>query len=281
MNQAVRKQSKPILENQSDVHQQSKNILLLTEDLEYNILKDSLEKIGYRVFKISENAKGLEVALHSFAIDVVLIPINDTTSFRSLKIGKFLHHLEKVPFIYLSTSCQDSLMFKAQKTYPYGYHVYPIDTINLYASIECASHCFKKNQLYNSSVRRLQNEYYELKKQAFNIHSKKTKVKLCDCYAFRIKGYSLLYQNQEIKMTKHEKRLVTLLVAQLGSIVEFERIIDYVWGSDIRIEYGGGYATNNDVRTLVWRLNKKLPAPLIQNSMGQGYLIEFRPFQKN
>lgn len=274
MNHAVQKQSKPVLENQSDVHQQTKNILLLTEDIEDNLARESLEKMGYRVFIISKNAKGLEVALHGFSIDVVLILINDTTAYKSLKIGRFLDRLQKVPFIYLSTSYQGSLLRKAQQTHPYGYHVYPIDAINLHTSIECACHCFKKNQLYNSSVQRLQSEYYALKKQAFNLRSHKTKVNLCDCYSFQIKGYTLLYQDQEIKVTKHEKRLVTLLVAQLGSVVEFERIMDYVWGSDVRIAYYGESPAHNDVRTLVWRLNKKLPVPLIQNTPRVGYLIE-------
>lgn len=281
MNDSASKRSKPVLENQSNVHQQTKNILLITEDMEHNLLKDSLENMNYRVFKISKNAKGLEATLHSFAIDVVLIPIDDTTAYQSLKIGRFLDCLQKVPFIYMSSSYQDSLLLKAQQTHPYGYHVYPIDTINLHTSIECASHCFKKNRLYDASVRTLRSEYFALKKQAFNLRSKKTKVNLCDCYSFQVKGYTLLYKGQEIKVTKHEKRLVTLLVAQLGSVVEFDRIMDYVWGSDTRIAYDGGAPTHNDVRTLVWRLNKKLPAPLIQNISGIGYLIESHPSEKN
>lgn len=269
------KQTKAILENQSGSNAKTKNILLLCEDcLQPNHLKASLEEHGYRLFLISKNAKGLHASLGLFAIDVVLIPIDHKTASKSLKIGDFLYRLGTVPFIYISTSVDDALMYRAQETYPYGYHVDPIDTLNLHTSIECACHCFKKNKLYEASVQQLEREYAHLKKQVFNVPSNKSKIKICDCFTFQIKDYTLLYQNQVVKLTKHERKLIALMVAQLGSIVDFDQIKEYVWGKPSRNEWRGEIATHNDVRTLIWRFNKKFPAPLIKNAPGIGYLIE-------
>ncbi|MFZ3054108.1 MAG: helix-turn-helix domain-containing protein, partial [Sulfuricurvum sp.] len=91
-------------------------------------------------------------------------------------------------------------------------------------------------------------------------------VDLCNCYQFKVKDFTLLYKNAEIKMTRKERALMSLLIAQVGSIVNFDQIVRFVWGSE--------HQSHNDVRTLMWRLNKKLPVAMVKNAMGLGYYIE-------
>lgn len=246
-------------------------VLIVGEDESVN---PSLNSYGYKVVSIQKNVPELEYTLSHYAPDIVLIALDAKTANDSFALGHFLHKFGAVPFIYLSTSTNSSLLFKAQKTHPHGYHVKPFDPINLHTSIECAFHCFKKNQTYNAAMHQLRNEYEELKKKAFNVRSNQSKIKICDCYQFNLQNYSLFYQNNEIKLTKKERALITLLIAQLGSIVDFKQIILFVWGRDLRTVWGGEYQTHHDVRTLVWRLNKKIPIPIIQNAMGIGYYIE-------
>ena len=69
-----------------------------------------------------------------------------------------------------------------------------------------------------------------------------------------------------LKLTKKENTFIRLLVAQLGVIVSFEQAVNYVWENE--------GATENNVRTLVWRLRKLLPTPIIKNASGIGYYIE-------
>lgn len=57
-----------------------------------------------------------------------------------------------------------------------------------------------------------------------------------------------------------------LLVAQMGVAVSFEQAISYVWD--------GSGATENSVRTLVWRLRSKLKDDIIKNASGIGYFID-------
>lgn len=242
-------------------------VLIVGEDESNSAsLKHSLEAYGYDLFSIPKRVVALENALSHYAPDLVVITLDIETSEDSFILGNFLHKFGALPFIYLSNQANDALLFKAQKTNPHGYHVQPFDPISLHTSMECAFHCFKKTETYNATMQQLRSEYEQLRKRAFNVQANSSKIKLCDCYQFKLKNYSLFYQNDEIKMTKKERALITLLIAQLGTIVDFEQIIRFVWG--------GNYQTHNDVRTLVWRLNQKVPIPLIQNAMGLGYYIE-------
>ncbi len=220
-------------------------LIIGDEEAEGLPLQHSLESYGYQLFFSSKITKEVERSLHKYHPDVVLIQINPHAPNESLSLGRFLYKQGNFPFVYLSK---------------------PFDPINLHTSLQCALHCFKKHKASNTIMQQLHLDYDELKMKVFNLHSNSSTVNLCNCYQFKVKNFTLLYKNSEIRMTKKERSLMTLLIAQLGSIVHFDQIIRFVWGTE--------HQTHNDVRTLMWRLNKKLPIALVKNAMGIGYYIE-------
>ncbi|MDD4855068.1 MAG: winged helix-turn-helix domain-containing protein [Sulfuricurvum sp.] len=243
------------------------SVLILGEDeTDFLELKHFLDPYGYQLFSSSKKTRDIERSLLHYHPDVVLIQIDPKNPNVSLSLGRLFHEQGDVPFIYLSSSSHDATLFKAQKNHPYCYLIKPFNPINLHTSIQCALHCFKKHKIANSITQQLRMEYDELKRKIFNIHSNCFTVNLCDCYQFKVQNFSLFYKNSEVKLTKKERSLITLLIAQVGSIVHFEQIISFVWGSE--------HQTHNDVRTLMWRLNKKLPIAMIKNATGLGYYIE-------
>lgn len=229
-------------------------------------LHHSLGEYGYDVFFMPKIGANVENSIAQYRPDVILISIDPASPDESLALGQILHQMGTKPFIYLNSHPDDATLYRAQQTHPHGYHVMPMDPVNLHTSIECAIYCFAKGRTENTLIHQLRTEYEHLKKRAFNIKENSSTVKVCDCYQFKIQNYTLHYKNSEIKMTKKERALITLMIAQIGSIVDFDQIIRYVWGSN--------YQTHHDVRTLIWRFNRKLPIPLIQNAMGIGYYIE-------
>lgn len=262
------------LQNQTEAIRQSKNILVVCDDITKECpLKEMLEPLGYRVFLFSKQGKKFHVAIDLFAIDIIIISIDETHWQKSVRFGKLIRRSDNIPHIYVSTSDQVDLFSKAQKSLPYGYHVYPIDPINLHASIECSLFCFEKHRERDTSMKQIRHEYHVLKNKAFGVTGNRSHIRICECFSFHLKEYTLLYQNHKIKLTKHEKKLITLLVSHIGNNVDFDAIINYVWGNDLRVEWGGEMPTHNDVRTLVWRLNKKLPLSLVKNSSGIGYYL--------
>lgn len=76
----------------------------------------------------------------------------------------------------------------------------------------------------------------------------------------------LLYNKQEIELTKREKLLLTLLIKYQGTTVRYEMIEEDV--------YDGEFKTVDAIRSLVKRLRKKLPAEIIFTNLDEGYYIK-------
>lgn len=70
---------------------------------------------------------------------------------------------------------------------------------------------------------------------------------------------------EEIKLAKKEILLLNLLIKNCEKIVTFENIEQYVWEGDL--------TTNENIRTLVKRLRKKLPKNTITSQVGIGYKL--------
>ncbi len=85
-------------------------------------------------------------------------------------------------------------------------------------------------------------------------------------YYIDISKDEIFYNNQKIKLTKKENAILRLLVAKLGHVISFDQAIEYVWKDN--------GATENSIRTLVWRLRSKLPTDIIKNASGIGYYVE-------
>ena len=67
-------------------------------------------------------------------------------------------------------------------------------------------------------------------------------------------------------MSKSENAFIRLLAVNFGRTVDFELAMSYIWGEE--------YVSVNSIRTLVWRLRKKLSEDVIKNASGIGYYLE-------
>lgn len=83
---------------------------------------------------------------------------------------------------------------------------------------------------------------------------------------FDTKERKLFLNNLEIELTKIEKSLLFLLLANKGKNISHSQIEDFVYDRVAK--------TSNSIRSLVKRLKKKIPKDLIQNSIGDGYIIK-------
>jgi len=71
--------------------------------------------------------------------------------------------------------------------------------------------------------------------------------------------------SKEIKIAKKEILLLDLFSKNIDKIVSFEQIEQYVWE--------GNLTTNENIRALIKRLRKKLPAESILSQGGMGYTL--------
>ncbi len=112
-------------------------------------------------------------------------------------------------------------------------------------------------------------------KKPFDIHELVLKIRaflrntlqhvpLPNGYAFDRAVRKLYFENDEIDLTHKERELIALLVANRGRIVSHNIIASTVWPDEPQ---------NAHVRQLLARVRQKLPAPLVETKISQGYTI--------
>jgi DNA-binding response OmpR family regulator len=82
----------------------------------------------------------------------------------------------------------------------------------------------------------------------------------------------LLVSKEEVKLTKNERRLLTLISSSPNKVYTFFEIFDYLSHDDFYKEYDA-----NQIRALVKLLRKKIPKNSIVNVYGEGY--RFNPLR--
>lgn len=243
--------------------------VLIVEDDEVTALnlKMSLEKQGYEVVSSADNSIAARNKVKIYDPDIVLIDIGLQKSNDGIGFAKYMRERSSIPFIFLTAHSENEILTQAKQTEPYGYIVKPFEPINLHTTIQMALYRFSEEKKRHENLVELKHDKEHLEKLVYSKkRSDQPVVEFGEDYTHNIGIGETFYQGKKIKLTKKENAFIRLLIAQLGSVVDFNQAIDYVW------EDKG--ATDNSVRTLVWRLRNKLPTDVIKNASGIGYYIE-------
>ena len=246
-----------------------KNSIIIVEDDEITAmnLNLSLQKHGYNVMAVCDNAVSAKNKIQAFKPDIVIIDISLDESNDGIELAKIVRKKHNIPFIYLTSYSDDDIIAQAKLTEPYGYIVKPFDPSSLHATIQMAIFKYEMENERKDNIDSLKVDKLNLEKLLYSKRaSDKPIVPFGDNYHLDISICETFYNGKKIKLTKKENAFLRLLVAQLGIVVSFKQAMDYVWN-----ESG---ATENSVRTLVWRLRNKLETDIIKNASGIGYYIE-------
>jgi DNA-binding response OmpR family regulator len=244
----------------------TKVLIIEDDDVTALNLKMYLEKQGYEVIALADTSISSRNKIKVYNPDIVLIDIALEWKDDGIEIARFIRDKMPRPFIFLTAHSESSMLAKAKQTEPYGYIVKPFDPVNLHTTIQMALYRFEEEQKRNSDMNELKNTQAHLEKL---LYAKKLSdqpiIEFGEGYRHDIALKETFYDGNKIKLTKKENAFISLMVAQLGSVVDFEQAIDYVWANE--------GATDNSVRTLVWRLRSKLPTDVIKNASGVGYYL--------
>ena len=247
----------------------AKHNVLIVEDDEITALNlnISLQKQGYNVVAMCDNSLEAKSKIVSYNPDIVIIDISLQESNDGIELAKIIRKKYNIPFIFLTSYIDDDIISQAKLTEPYGYIVKPFDPASLHATIQMALFKYKVENERKENIDSLKVDKLNLEKLLYSKKaSDKPIVPFGDNYHLDISICETFYKGKKIKLTKKENAFLRLLVAQLGLVVSFEQAMNYVWD-----ENG---ATENSVRTLVWRLRNKLETDIIKNASGIGYYIE-------
>jgi DNA-binding response OmpR family regulator len=243
--------------------------IIIVEDDEITALNlsMSLQKHGYNVVAVCSDVADAKNKISTHIPNLAIIDISLQDVSDGIELAKFIKQQYNIPFIYLTSHSDDDIISQAKITEPYGYIVKPFDPSSLHATIQMAIFKFDVENSRKDDLSSLKMDKLNLEKLLYSKRaSDEPIVPFGNDYHLDISICETFYKGQKIKLTKKENAFLRLLVAQLGQVVTFEQARDYVWD-----EQG---ATENSVRTLVWRLRNKLETDIIKNASGIGYFIE-------
>jgi len=246
-----------------------KHKIIIVEDDEITALnlKLSLQKHGYDIIAMCDNAPQAKEKIDEYKPDVIIIDISLQEGNDGIELAKTIRQHYSIPFIYLTSYSDDDIIAEAIKTEPYGYIVKPFDPSSLHATIQMAIFKFEMENKRYEEINASKIDDQNIEKLLYaKRESDRPIVVFGDGYYIDISKDEIFYNNEKIKLTKKESAILRLLVAKLGHVISFEQAIEYVWRDN--------GATENSIRTLVWRLRSKLPTDIIKNASGIGYYIE-------
>lgn len=247
--------------------QKHKVIIVEDDEITSLNLNLSLQKQGYSVVALCDNIEQANNKITTHKPDVVIIDISLQESNDGIRLAQTIREKHHIPFIFLTSYSDDDIISQAKLTEPYGYIVKPFDPGSLHATIQMALFKYEVEQQRKESLNSRSVDKLSLEKLLdAKRNSDKPIVNFGEEYHLDISICETFYQGKKIKLTKKENAFLRLLVAQLGNVVTFEQAMHYVWD-----ENG---ASENSVRTLVWRLRNKLETDIIKNASGIGYYIE-------
>ncbi len=243
--------------------------VLIVEDDEVTALNLSLslKKYGYTKIDICDNIEEAKENLQASKKNLVIIDISLQENEDGIELAKYIKQNLDIPFIFLTSYSDDEIIGKSKLTEPYGYIVKPFNPESLHATIQIA--LFKyKSELDNNFSDSQFNTNDSLTRLLYDKRdSDKPIVYFGEGrYYYDITLNETFFDGEKIKLTKKENLFLKLLVAKLGKVITFAQAVQHVWPDS--------GATENSVRTLVWRLRNKLKTDVIKNASGIGYYIE-------
>ena len=212
-------------------------------------LQETLKNFGYSVLGIETTLEGtikqLNKSLPSLAIvDIKLKGLND-----GIEIAKYLWQIKKIPIVFLTSYCDEKTIDRTLSCEPYAYLIKPSRDKELHTTIQTTIN--KHNYFFKNKDILENNSNYIYLGNTLKFH----------------KARAILYKNNEpLKLTKNETKIIELLSDYPKESVSFERISTYIWRESI---YDLGR-----LRTLIYRLKQKVGTEFIESVFESGYKLK-------
>jgi len=222
----------------------SLKLLYIEDDIDIQtIYAEQLKAFIPTLYYAKDGEEGFERYL-AVKPHIILLDIN-MPKMDGLTLAKKIRAIDRNVKIIITTSyAEQEKLLQAIELYLIKYIIKPIEPTILEEAI-------------TKAIQEIQDEQGDQKQTLF-ILDKET--------IWDPKEEKLLKDTQEIKLTKNERRLLTLLSTDKNKVFTFFEIFDYLSYYDFDKEYDA-----NQIRALVKLVRKKIPKDAIINIYGEGY----------
>ncbi len=238
-------------------------------------IKLSLQNYGYQVMSINQHMAKVKNKLKNFLPDVVIVNNIFDDIRHAAKWAKYIIKAE-FPCIICTNSIDPNLLKDICCMELCGFLIKPFNVLSLHAMIQMRLRKFDKEKNSEESFIHIKNENRNLRQLLFGKEIVENPiVGFGKELYFHSSTCETFYQNKRLALTKKENLFIQLLLSNIGHTINFEQIIKYIWGKT--------NVSENNVRTLVWRMRSKLQSDIIKTVSGVGYYIEgtLIPLQNN
>jgi len=219
------------------------NILIVEDELiPANYLKKILQEYGHTVVGIvSSKEKAIEYDMKQ--VDLVLMDIKIRGKSDGIETAKALQSYDNTAILFTTAYSDNDFLERAKDVQAIGYLVKPIQASTLLSTIEVGMSHFK-------------------------IQKSNTKIELCKDYLFDTENQFIQKERINIDLSHRETIVLRTLVSKKNQLVSIEELEDILYEFD---PHGNGA-----LRTMIWRLRKKLPECItIENIYNSGYQLKF------
>jgi len=218
----------------------SKKILLIVED-HYptrDLLKSTLEMLFKKVLVATNGVECLEQVKYQkpdLLITDIQMPKKDGIEcIEEIRSEDF-----KLPIIVISAYSDDVYLLKAANLNIQGYLLKPLD-------MEELEHTLTK---------------------IYNLFHSNSSIEINNELSYDYSNSVIIYQKNEILLTKKENGFFKILIENKTKIVSYEELEYELWGRNDEV------MSINSLRTLVKKLRSKLPINIIKNISKTGYKL--------
>jgi DNA-binding response OmpR family regulator len=242
-----------------------KVLILGNNENDSSEIQIALQNYGYQVMSIVQNMSKVKNRLKTFVPDIVLI--NNIDDINKMMIWAQYIIKEDVPCVVCTNNIDVDMIARISFIGACSLFIKPFNLLNIHATIQISLDKYKKEKNRKDNMNILKTDNKNLRQLLFGKEIVETPiVNFGKSFYFHTSSCETFYKNKKVLLTRKENRFIQLLVSNIGHTVNFEQAISYIWGQT--------KATENNVRTLVWRLRSKLQSDTIKTVSGVGYYVE-------
>ncbi len=226
----------------------SKKIYIVEDEpLIADTIAHVLEKEGYTVCGIADNAKEALYDIDEIKPDLILLDINLNGTITGIDLAEKINTKFKIPFIYLTSLTDEETINRVKKTNPSGFLSKPFNEAGLRSNIEIS--LFKYEQI-KEEKKLIENSFF-IKNKGELIKIKKSDIiyiEAYDNYAKLIcneKKYLLSFTLKKVAEKLNDKSFIRIHRSYIINVTKIDSLCDgYVFVNHKKIPIGKSYKEN-------------------------------------
>ena len=231
-----------------------KKILIVEDEvITQRYLQNIFEQYDVHVVACLDNASDTLEILSSTCCDMILMDINIKGATDGIQLARQILKTQDIPIVFITAHNDEDTLEEILELAPYGFIGKPFSSKEIVVTLQIAYKRYLTHlELYNKTT---------IKEKIDN-----PIVIIDEHYSFSLEELELYYDGEIVKLNKKQNKLLSILVDNIDTIVDYEILVSYVWDTE--------NIADSSLRTLVYSVRKLLPDLPILSFSKLGYSLK-------